>query len=79
MPQFNDSDEELEELYKFVLTLGPVVEKVSLLPYHKYGEVKYAAMGKAYPYQGIPLISEERMGEFKKLVESHALKVDVGR
>jgi len=79
IPQFNDSEEELEELCKLILTLGPSVEKVSLLPYHKFGESKYAAMGKAYPWEGLPLVGEKRVEKFKKLVESHGLKVDVGR
>ena len=76
---FNDYEEELEELCRFVLTLGPAVEKVSLLPFHKFAELKYTAVGKVYPYQGTPLLSDERVEEFRKLVESHGLKVDVGK
>jgi len=79
IPHFNDSEEELEELCKLIITLKPSVEKISLLPYHKFGELKYAAMGKVYPWKGIPTISDEQIGEFKKLVESHGIKVDVGR
>jgi pyruvate formate lyase activating enzyme len=79
IPRFNDSEEELEELCKLVLILKPSVEKVSLLPYHRFGELKYAAMGKAYLWQGVPTISDERMREFKKLIQSHGLRVDVGR
>ena len=79
IPQFSDSEEELEELCKLILTLKPSVEKISLLPYHKFGELKYAAMGKVYPWKGIPTISDEQIGELKKLVESHGIKVDVGR
>ena len=79
IPQFSDSEDELEELCKLVLTLKPPVEKISLLPYHKFGESKYAAMGKVYPWKGIPTISDEQIGELKKLVESHGIKVDVGR
>jgi pyruvate formate lyase activating enzyme len=39
IPQFNDDEKELEELARFVLALGPAVEKLSLLPYHKFGQV----------------------------------------
>ena len=76
---FNDSEDELEELCRFVLTLGPAVEKISLLPFHKFAELKYTAVGKVYPYQDTPLLSDERVEEFRKLVESHGLKVDVGK
>ncbi len=79
IPRFSDSEEELEELCKLVLTLKPSVEKISLLPYHKFAELKYAAMGKVYTWKGIPTISDDRIGEFKKLVESHGIDVDVGR
>jgi pyruvate formate lyase activating enzyme len=79
IPRFSDSEEELEELCKLVLSLNPPAEKISLLAYHKFGEPKYAAMGKVYPWREIPMISDERIGEFKKLVESHGIEVDVGR
>jgi len=79
IPHFNDLEEEMEELCKFILTLNPSVEKVSLLPYHKFGELKYAATGKAYPWKDIPMISDEQIQKFKKLIESHGIKVDVGR
>ena len=79
IPRFSDSEEELEELCKLVLSLNPPAEKISLLAYHKFGEPKYAAMGRVYPWKEIPTISDERIGEFKKLVESHGIDVDVGR
>ena len=64
---------------KLVLTLKSSAEKISLLPYHRFGESKYAAMGKAYTWKEIPTISDERIGEFKRLVESHGIAVDLGR
>jgi pyruvate formate lyase activating enzyme len=79
IPQFNDSEEALEELCELVLTLKPSAEKISLLPWHKFGELKYSAMGKDYPWREIPTISDERIEGFKKLVESHGIEVDVGR
>jgi len=79
IPHFSDSEEEMAELCRLVLTLRPPVEKISLLPYHKFGEAKYAATGRVYPWKGIATISDERIGELKKLVESYGIKVDVGR
>ncbi len=79
IPRFSDSEEVLEELCKLILTLEPSVEKLSLLPYHKFGELKYAAMGKVYPGKDFPTISDEQIGKFKKLIESHGIEVDVGR
>jgi pyruvate formate lyase activating enzyme len=79
IPHFNDSEEDIAKLCEFILTLKPPVEKISLLPYHKFGELKYAAIGKAYPWKDIPTISDEQVQTFKKLIESHGIKVDVGR
>jgi pyruvate formate lyase activating enzyme len=79
IPRFNDSEEDLEELCKLVLSLEPSVEKLSLLPYHGYGEAKYAATGRVYPWKGAPTVSDERLEEFKELVESHGIEADVGR
>ncbi|MDI6775966.1 MAG: glycyl-radical enzyme activating protein [Syntrophales bacterium] len=79
IPDFNDSEEEMERLCKFVLDLGPAVEKISLLPLHKFGELKYHATGKVSPYQGMPLYSDERVEEFRRLIESRGLKADVGK
>jgi pyruvate formate lyase activating enzyme len=79
IPQFNDTDEEIEELCRFVLAEVPSVEKLSLLPYHKFAETKYNALGREYSYKGIPLQTEERIADLRKLAESHGLRVDVGR
>ena len=64
---------------KFALSLGDAMEKVSILPYHKYAETKYTAIGREYPYKGIDLLTDERVEELRQLVESNGLKVDVGK
>lgn len=79
IPGFSDSEDELEELCKLILALEPPVEKVSLLPYHKFGEPKYAATGRVYPWKGIPTVSDERIGALKTIVESHNIRVYLGR
>ena len=79
IPRFNDSEEDLKELCKLVLTLKPSVEKISLLPYHKFGEPKYAATGREYPWKSISTITDEQIAEFKELVESHGIEAHVGR
>jgi len=79
IPGFSDLEDELEELCKLILALEPPVEKVSLLPYHKFGEPKYAATGRVYPWKGIPTVSDERIGALKTVVESHNITVDLGR
>ena len=46
IPGFNDSESEIEKVAKFALSLK--VEKISLLPYFKYGEQKYEYLGRSY-------------------------------
>lgn len=75
IPGFNDSEEHLEALAQFVRPLGEAVERVSLLPYHRFGELKYSAGGKAYPYEGQPMLPDERIEELKALLESYRLTV----
>ena len=79
VPTFNDTDEDVEGLCKMAQELGSTVEKISILPYHKYAEAKYTAIGREYPFQGIELLSEERVEEMRQKVESCGLKVDVGK
>jgi len=79
IPQFNDSEEAVGQLCELVLPLKPAVEKISLLPYHRFGEAKYAALGRTYPWKEVPTISEERIEQLEKLVASRGIEVDVGR
>lgn len=76
---FNDSEEALERLCALVLPLQPAVEKVSLLPYHRFGEPKYAALGKVYPWQNRPTIGDEQVEAVRKRIESLGIAVEVGR
>lgn len=79
IPRFNDSEEAIERICGFVRTLPRPVEKVSLLPFNKFGGVKYPALGKAYNWEDIPLINEYQMEAFRKLVESYGFRADIGR
>ena len=79
IPGFNDQEEELEKLCEFVVTLGPAVEKISLLPFHKFGELKYTATGKVYAYRNCTLLSDERVEELKGLISSHGLHTEIGK
>jgi pyruvate formate lyase activating enzyme len=79
IPDFNDSEAALGDICAFALTLGGNVEKVSILPYHKFAELKYTATGREYMYREVNLLSDDRVEELKKFVESRGLKVDVGK
>jgi len=76
IPGFNDSEGNLLDLCNFAGTL-PFLEEIDLLPLHHLGKTRYAALGREYPIDGIPLIKEEKLEEMKRLVESTGLKCNI--
>ena len=76
IPDFNDSRSNIESLAKLGAELK--VEKVSLLPYHGWGQQKYERLGLDYPCEGIDPPPEEDLQGLKEIVESYGLKVSIG-
>ena len=58
--------------------LMQTVETMHLLPYHTYGENKYALLGRDYPMGEVPTLSCDRIEELKRVVESHGLNCVIG-
>ncbi|MGV1003360.1 MAG: pyruvate formate-lyase-activating protein [Candidatus Nanopelagicales bacterium] len=52
VPGLTDSDEQVAEVADLCVELGEAVERVEILPYHRLGVDKYAALGRAYPLEG---------------------------
>ena len=48
IPGFNATAQEITDIARFAATLSGV-EEIHLLPYHRFGEGKYAALGRPYP------------------------------
>lgn len=77
IPTFNDTPEEIAEIADFARSLDNVNE-LHLLPYHNFGEDKYARLGREYELKGIPLIPDEHIQKLKTVVESRGLKCRIG-
>jgi len=78
IPGFNDSDSEIMDIAKYADSLTGV-EKIHLLPYHSYGEGKYAGLGRDYPMGDVKAPSDERMEALRRLVEnSTSLRCVIG-
>lgn len=78
IPGFNDSEREILEIAKYADSL-PGVDKIHLLPYHKYGQGKYEGLGRPYPMGDAPMIPEENMSRWREAVEKHtALSCQIG-
>ncbi len=76
IPGYNDSEDNLLDLCNFAKKLS-FLEEIDLLPQHHLGKARYAALGREYPIEGIPLIKEENLEQMKRLVESTGLKCNI--
>ena len=76
IPNYNDSLTHIRRLGEFVKGSG--VEKISLLPYHTWGEHKYERLGKTYPLKGVESLIPESLQEQKETLESLGLTATIG-
>lgn len=77
IPGVNDSDEEIAAIADYAHLLRGV-DTLHLLPYHTYGENKYALLGKAYAMDEKAAISDERMAQLKTIVENAGFHCQIG-
>jgi len=69
IPGFNASEAEITDIAKFAAEVG--VKEIHLLPYHRYGESKYAALGRTYPMGDTRTPTENEMLNFKAAAEKY--------
>jgi pyruvate formate lyase activating enzyme len=73
IPHFNDSDENIRNIAEFAASIG--INQVELLPYHRYGESKYEAIGRSYTLKDIVSPNVSRMDQLQQiLVDSCIIK-----
>ena len=78
IPGFNDTAEEIGGISSFAKSLGGVSE-LHLLPYHSFGEGKYAALGRDYPMGDAAAPSGSVMESLKQsAIRSSGLSCQVG-
>ncbi len=75
---YNDSDENFEQMGKFLKELPKSVLEVDVLPFHNWCQNKYDWLGIYWP-----LAEEESMDpieceEFKEIIESYGIKCTIG-
>jgi pyruvate formate lyase activating enzyme len=72
IPGCNDDEENIRTTCAFAQRLASLVE-IDLLPLHHLGRARYTSLDRPYPIEGMPLVSEARMQELKRLVETYSL------
>jgi pyruvate formate lyase activating enzyme len=75
IPGFNDTDSDLRRIVDYVAALP--VEKVSILPYHGWGQAKFEALGSEYPLTEISPPLDERIEEICTIVKSAGFECTV--
>lgn len=73
VPGLTDGRDALERAADLAADLGPIVERVEVLPYHKLGMDKYAALGRAYPLPDTPTPTNESVDEAIAVFRSRGL------
>ena len=70
----NMDEENIRKTAEFVKRNLPHA-KIELLPYHRYGEAKYDALGMPLPSKALCTPSEEEMQKLKSLVENVGVEI----
>ena len=78
IPTYNDDEKNLRELGRFVKEELPNALKINVLPYHDYGEIKYAQVGVPYPRKGNRKSDKEELKAIRNILLEYVANVYVG-
>ncbi|MCX8032413.1 MAG: glycyl-radical enzyme activating protein [Thermoleophilia bacterium] len=78
IPGFNDNLRDIGQIAELVATEAPHAS-VHLLPYHRYGQQKYAQLGREYPMPDVEPPSQEFLDAACAAVKSRGLHCDVAK
>ncbi|MTJ80219.1 MAG: pyruvate formate lyase-activating protein [Telmatospirillum sp.] len=75
VPNITDRDVDILTLADFVVSLGPAVERVEVLPFHQMGAHKWESLGMDYPLARVPTPTAEQVERARTLFASRGLMV----
>lgn len=75
IPGLTDSPDDLARLADYLAGLGPLVERVDLLPFHQLGAHKWEALGRPYPLARTPTPTQEQVATAIGILRSRGLPV----
>jgi pyruvate formate lyase activating enzyme len=75
VPGFTDDPGNLAGLADFVAGLGPAVERVEILPFHKLGAPKYDALHRRFPLADNPTPTVAQVAATRAVFEARQLPV----
>lgn len=77
IPGFNADAEVLDAIAAFVASLGSV-KTLHLMPFHSFGEGKYALLGRRYHHAGTPSMRPEELTEVAEALRRHGMEIRIG-
>lgn len=77
----NDSEDEIKQVIEFLMPYkdNKNFKGIDLLPYHKLGVNKYSQLGKEYPIEGDPSLSQEDLDRIEGWIKKYDFPVSVIR
>lgn len=78
VPGYNDSEDNVRATAVLARQLG--AQRLDLLPYHRFGDDKYARLGKINPLGGVTVTApdDDHMERLGQLVTTEGVKVQIG-
>jgi pyruvate formate lyase activating enzyme len=76
IPGYNDSRDNLDQV--IALSRKTAAEKISLLPFNRYGDGKYRDLGLDIPLLGVPALTKQKAERIKTYLERSGLPVTIG-
>jgi pyruvate formate lyase activating enzyme len=76
IPGYNDSRDNLDQV--IALSRKTAAEKISLLPFNRYGDGKYRDLGLDMPLFGVGALTKQKAEQIKTYLESSGLPVTIG-
>lgn len=79
IPGFNDDIKTMDEIGLFLKkhNINDVIERIDLLPYHKFGIGKYKALGYSYKLSDCKPPDNDLLKEIKQIFIGHGLKASI--
>ena len=79
IPGVNDYLQNIEDTAKFLKGLGNNANRIELMPYHRLGESKYAALNRQYAFHGVPPLEPGKVESVKRVFEDNGITCLISR
>ena len=77
IPGVNDGTEEVEAAARFLLETGS--PRIELMPYHRMGLSKYAALSMNYGMQSVSVMDSDALEAMRRTYEKHGINCTISR